>query len=219
MSDQEGAATPPSPASPPKTRNMGIGLLGQGTTFIKKFRFTFTVYNEDDTILVPATWCIKPPRPSMVIEEVPVPKVDIEETEINYLSDKCWDPNKYTLGKHRWNPMNFQFWADPKGSDENAPLYQWLGTVYGLMGEENVGKPIKKHKVVLEMYDGCGQRLEAWTMVGSWPKGVIFQNEYAGEEMLVEVSLVFDDCKYEYVGPQFTMPTTPPAAVSSFTTL
>jgi hypothetical protein len=112
---------------------MGLGALGSSTCIKRKFRWSLTGLDKDDNIVIPEIFVKVTKRPTL----------QIEETEINYLSKKTWIP-----GKAEWESMYVTIWDIDTEKWEAFPL-------------ENIDS------LLLKLWDGCGSLLETWELSGS----------------------------------------------------
>jgi T4-like virus tail tube protein gp19. len=170
--------------------DMGLGKIGMPATMLKRqFRWTFWVEFEPDSCLsgiVPSSWVKVAARPNL----------DIDETQIDFLNGRTWIP-----GKGSWQTMTVTYY-DAITADL-APLWSWLATVYNFVKPNQLHQASKRKdyggKAHLELYDGCGNYVEKWTLKDCWPKAVNFGTlDYASSDVVtVELTLRYSQVEYE----------------------
>lgn len=163
---------------------MGIGPLGAPNVIIKrKFRWTFAISTPCGQI--PAWNCKTAERP----------KLEIEETELNFLNATTWMP-----GKAKWQPINVTYYDI--ASNVMQGLFNWMATLY----EFNQPQTLRMSEKAgwagvgqLIMYDGCGKPLEAWTFGSMWPTSISFGDlDYAsGDFCTVDLTLKYSEVSYQ----------------------
>lgn len=174
---------------------MGIGNLGfSNLVFKRKFRFTFELQDI----------CGGQSVPKHFVKVAARPQIDIDEVELNFLNAVTWLP-----GKARWQTMNVTY--IDVASQEMAPLYNWLASVYNFTDPVNLemGSQRKDYTAtgVLKLYDGCGQLLERWTMMDMWPTSINFGDlDYSSsDEVTIELTMRYSQVKYEPICPNFAI--------------
>ena len=90
----------------------------------------------------------------------------------------------YYAAKPDWRPITLILYDLKKGKH---PVFQWVKEIYnpqsGSFKAPNSGKFIKEARV--ELYDGCGNKVESWIFEDVWPQVVNFQTlEMASAEIL-----------------------------------
>lgn len=172
---------------------MGIGKLGfKNLIFKRKYQWTFEVRNICGGKSVPKDYVKLASRPNL----------EIEETEINFLNGKKWIP-----GRGTWQEITVTYYD--VSSTDNGPLFSWLASVYNFTDPIRLqqGSQVGDYSGtgILQLYDGCGQLLERWTMDDMWPKGINFgELDYSSsEECTIEVNLRFSNVRYEPICPAF----------------
>jgi hypothetical protein len=91
----------------------------------------------------------------------------------------------YYAGKQEWEPVTLTWYDAEQSPDISAGLYQWLNTVCDL-GTINVAVPSQyKREGKLTMLNGQGGVSEAWTMYGTWPETINWQElDYSANELM-----------------------------------
>ena len=190
---------------------MGIGVLGfKNLRFKRKFRFTF----ELEDICLDTSGEGDPNSDQNTAQRVPRhfvkvaarPNLAIEETEINFLNAKTWIP-----GKAAWETITVTY--IDVGSEEMAPLYNWLASVYDFTDPINLRMGSTRNQYaatgIIKMWDGCGGLLESWRLDDVWPTSVNFGDlDYSNsEEATIELTLRYSNVEYTPECPGF--PITP----------
>lgn len=175
---------------------MGIGHLGfSNLVFKRKFRFTFELQDICGG---------KGTVPQHYVKVASRPQVDIDEVEINYLNGVTWLP-----GKAKWQTMNVTY--IDVATDDIAPLYSWLASVYNFTDPVKLQMGSRRTDYtatgVLQLYDGCGEILERWTMKDVWPTSINFGDlDYASsDEVTIELTMRYSQVKYEPLCPKFNI--------------
>jgi len=175
-------------------QKMGIGKLGgRDLVFKRKFRWTFRI----DEI------CGSQRVEEHFVKLAARPNLTIEEQEINFLNAKTWIP-----GKAAWETITVTYY-DVASNDNNA-LWNWLASVYDYTDpvQLNMGSSRANYGAIgnLVLFDGCGTRIEKWTLGDLWPQAINFgELDYsASEEATVELTLRYSDVAYESFCPAFT---------------
>lgn len=160
---------------------MGIGNVGkQGTIIKRKFRFTLGI-----------TWGSGNVIPTSYVKVAARPKLSIDSTEINFLNATTWIP-----GKAKWEPITVSY-IDVTDST-TAPLLNWIATLYNFQDPVNLPMGEKTDwfgQATIQMFDGCGNMLETWTLGSCYPESIDFgETAYAdSEEMTIELQLRYSD--------------------------
>lgn len=180
--------------------DMGLGALASDRVTLKrKFRWRFYVNLNCGGGFIPASFVKLAARPNL----------SIEETELNYLNAKTWIP-----GKGTWETITVTYY-DVGGNDADvsagsSALFTWINSVYQIANtgatSRNAATSLCQSSKradyagtgVLTLLDGCGQRMEQWTMYGMWPQAVNFgELDYSSsEEVTIELTLRYDAVDY-----------------------
>lgn len=141
-------------------RVMGFdfGLQSPDVCFKRKFRWLFKIPEvsaEGIDTLPPE----KGARPSLSFKEV----------EVQHLNEIIYYP-----GKPDWKPINLTLYDLKKNRN---PIITWLSEQYNPQtGAWKIGfgggGQFKKSVALLEMYDGCGNIIEAWQFENIWPNNI-----------------------------------------------
>ncbi len=160
--------------------DMGLGSLGNSNLiFRRKFRWTFEVIDPLQYKTAP-NWCKIASRPNLTIDE----------QEIHFLNGWMTIP-----GKGKWETMTVTYYDTSEGLDN---LFNWLVSVYEFnapnpqMHIRQASKPSEYAATCqLDMYDGCGNSMETWTLSRTWPQAVNFgELDYSSsEEQTIELTL------------------------------
>lgn len=182
----------------PSQEGMGIGTIGIGdpnVIFKRKFRWTLEIEGQGSCqFRVPPHFIKLAARPS----------ISFEETEVNFLNDRFWIPGKAT-----WEPITVTL-LDTNQSG-SVQLLQWLTALYDFT--RPTGKKMSSMvsayagKVTLVMYDGCGGRMETWTLFDAWPQAVNFGDLDYQVSDIAEIELTLRYSQVSYIvncGPSFS---------------
>lgn len=173
---------------------MGIGNVGlPGVIFKRKFRWTLEISTPCGFI------------PKHYVKAAARPKLEIDETEINFLNAVTWIP-----GKGRWQPITVVY-RDVAAQDA-VTLYSWINTVYQGLGSISDTANLKQSEksgwngiARLTLYDGCGTPLEEWLLASCFPTSVDFGDlEYdSSDEVDITLTLRYSEVAYQNLcGPQ-----------------
>ena len=169
------------------TTPMGIGNVGlPGVIFKRKFRWKFKI-----DVLGPRTHKI----PEHFVKTAARPNLDIEEVQVDFLNSTTWFP-----GKARWQQMTVTY----HDVDDNlmAPLYEWMVDIYDFqdhLGKRQTEKEGWTGTGTLTLYDGCGGKLETWTLFNMFPTSINFGDlDYSNSEIsTVDLSLRYSEVTYD----------------------
>lgn len=182
---------------------MGIGSLGSPTLILKKkYRWVCQITNCKGEVL-PAYLCKMSGQPSLTIEE----------TELNFLNQKIWIP-----GKASWETITVTFLdgVDPgstSGTTANLALLNWLSGVYDFANpnqfcryQQSTARQDYIGKMILYMFDGCGNVLSQWTINDAWPTSIKFDDlDYTSSDNLgIELTIRYSDVLYTSYCPNGT---------------
>lgn len=144
-------------------RNMGFdfGLEDPNTCFKRKNRWLFIIDGvsadrEGINSLPPS----KSARPSISFKEI----------EVQHLNETIYFP-----GKPDWKPINLTLYDIKKNSIH--PVFKWLTEIYDPKNDawyKTSCDGFKKPQATLELYDGCGTKIESWIFESIWPQAVEF---------------------------------------------
>lgn len=164
-------------------RSMGLGVLGTPSVCLKrKFRWMFNitgVIGEGVDMLPPD----KGSRPSLNFKEI----------EAQHLNETI-----YFAGKPDWKPIQLTLF-DIK-TNQN-PVFKWLKKQYDPCNDAGtwvrpINDPINgwKRTAYLELYDGCGEIIEKWTLRNAWPNNIEWGDldMSSSDYVTVDVTLRYD---------------------------
>lgn len=177
---------------------MGIGKLG-GSQLIFKRKFRWTFRCEDLCTDNGSTGVVE----EHFVKIASRPSLTVEESEINFLNAKTWIP-----GKASWETMSITYYD--VATNDNRSLWNWLASVYEFTDPVNLKQASQRRdyagRGVLQMYDGCGNVLEVWTLNDMWPTAINFgELDYSNnEESTIELTLRYSSVDYKSVCPDFT---------------
>lgn len=174
-------------------QTMGLdGLESPNLVFKRKYRWTMSVSWNGQTV------------PEQFVKSASRPNFSVEEQEINYMHGKMWIP-----GKPTYETMSVTYY-DVGGQTQSggsiSTLYSWLASVYNFTGTPASGSSATYTQASkmgdgygnvgyagtgnLKLYDGCGNRMEEWSIFGMWPTQINFGDlAYdSNEEVTIEVT-------------------------------
>jgi len=152
---------------------MGIGKLGSNVSFSHKLRWTLELKYKDSTLIGP-----------FFAKIASRPKLNIEETEVGFLSDKYW-----VAGQARWQDLHVNVYIDGRSAaDPTSSEYQILNGVGELACAQGMtGR--------LRLWDGCGTEIENWELKDVYCQNIQTNLEYAGD-VTVEMTFKYSEAKY-----------------------
>lgn len=111
------------------------------------------------------------------------PNLGFKEMIAKHVSEDVYYP-----AKPDWRPITLVLYDLKKGQH---PVFQWIKEVYnpqtGRFRPPNSGNFIKEARV--ELYDGCGNRVESWNFEDVWPQVANFQTLEMASADIVTVDL------------------------------
>ncbi len=116
------------------------------------------------------------------------PNISFKEMEVQHLTETIYYPQK-----PEWKPVNLVLY-DLKKS--RHPVMEWLKKSFD--PKTATWKPSGdndfKQKIILEVYDGCGNTMEKWVFDNAWPQSVEFGELDMGnsEILTAEITLRYD---------------------------
>lgn len=199
--------------------SMGFGAFGTGLTdpsvvLKRKYRWAFELETNcggsgggvsGTTIITPS-----------FVKLAARPNITIEETEINFLNQKMSIPGKAT-----WETITVTYYDVGGGGAagvQSSALLSWLATVYNFTKGGNANNVIPfaqssrlggignggfsngyAAKGTLNLYDGCGDIMETWTLENCWPQAINFgELDYSSsEEATIELTIRYSNAIYE----------------------
>jgi hypothetical protein len=185
---------------------MGLGTIGLAKTIFKrKFRWMLEIPSivGDGINMYPPTTAARP-------------KLTFNDFQVNHLVEIITIP-----GRPVWNPITITVYDIPLGdygqNKGKHPIYEWILSLYGRKSNDfsyyPSGKVSSREKrynqatrgfgaiaqfklpqAYITMYDGCGTKLEQWTLESVWPSEIDFGELDMGSS---EVSLITMTLKYD----------------------
>lgn len=174
---------------------MGLqfGLQSQDICYKKKHRWMFATEEDLDEVgQFPIVPCSKGARP----------RLQFKETEVAHLTETFYFPTK-----PEWQTIEITFYDLRKNINN---VYRWLSRLYqpkngvfkpiinSLEFTDNLGistsaRPFKRTGL-LELYSGCGEILESWTLENCYPQTIDFGDlDMASSDLVyIDVTLRYD---------------------------
>ena len=148
----------------------------------------------------------------LMLQSAQRPSFKFEEPEMHHNQEVV-----YFAGKQTWEPITLTWYDSEQDPDISKGIYHWLETVavIGGAGAADVAHPRDYKKTcTLKLIDGTGQDTEEWTMHGTWPSSVNWQElDYSATELMTcEAVMRYDRAVREatqFSGPQTINPTNP----------
>lgn len=148
----------------PKTgsgRNMGFdfGLENPNACFKRKNRWLFKI---DGISASDGVYSLPPSKSAR-------PSVSFKEIEAQHITETVYFP-----GKPEWKPVTLVLYDLKKNVH---PIFEWLADLYDPRSTSEYNAScdgFKKSKAILELYDGCGSKIESWIFESIWPQNIEF---------------------------------------------
>lgn len=124
----------------------------------------------------------------LLLQSANRPNFQFEEIEMHHGQEV----SKFA-GKSTWEVVTL-VWYDAQQPDISGACYSWLQTVINITSQ-GVAPPAQyKKRAELAITDGVGVDVETWTMYGSWPVTVNWQElNYSSNELLTcEATMRYD---------------------------
>ena len=156
-------------------RNMGLdfGLGDSKACFKRKFRWLFKI----PEISASGVQSLPPSKASR-------PGVSFKETPAEHLNETIYIPTKT-----EWKTIDLTLFDMKR---QSHPVFKWLQRQYNPC-EGKWYKPSEngsfKLTATLDLYDGCGQTLETWTLENVWPQNVNFDDLDMGDGSILTCAI------------------------------
>lgn len=164
-----------------KGRNMGFEGGIVEACFKRKYRWLFLIddVSQDTLNALPPT---KAARPSLSFKTM----------EAQHLNETVYFP-----AKPEWKPITLSLYDIKKPGAKVHPVFEWVKKIYNPEKNSawyNSCDGFKKKKAELNLYDGCGVRLEQWVFEWVWPESVEFGDldMSSSEVVTAELTLRYD---------------------------
>lgn len=125
----------------------------------------------------------------LVLQSASRPSFKFEEPEMHHNQEVA-----RFAGKQDWDPVTLVWYDVEQDPDISRGVYHWLETVVN-MQTINVAHPRNyKRTAQLSMIDGSGQTNETWTMNGTWPSAINWQElDYTSTDLMTcEATMRYD---------------------------
>jgi len=160
------------PANYPPPPPMGVG--NGGMSFKHSFRWTLELQYNGRILAGP-----------LVVKVAARPKIEIEETELDFLSDKTWIPTRTV-----WEELAVTAYVD--SATANDPRRG----EYTLVHQPDEMAQAQGLTGILRLWDGNGGHLETWELKHLFCKSYDVDIQYGGDVML--------EMKFRYSGVHYT---------------
>ena len=154
----------------------GFGLEDPKVCFKRKFRWLFKIkdVSADGVNALPPSSSARP-------------NINFKEVNAEHLTETIYFPSKPD-----WKPVKLTLYDLTKGEH---PVIKWMTSLYDPK-EGNWEPDVTKYKkeATLELYDGCGGKIEEWTYENAWFQSIDFGDLDMGdsEVLTVDLSLRYD---------------------------
>ena len=125
----------------------------------------------------------------LVLQSASRPSFKFEEPEMHHNQEVA-----RFAGKQDWDPVTLVWYDVEQEPDISRGVYHWLETVVN-MQTINVASPADYKRIAaLSMIDGSGQTTETWTMNGTWPSAINWQElDYTSTDLMTcEATMRYD---------------------------
>ena len=145
----------------------------------------------------------------LMLQSASRPSFKFEEPEMHHNQEVV-----RFAGKQNWDPVTLVWYDGEQTPDISRGVYHWLETVVNMESIQVAHPRNYKRQASLAVIDGTGQPNERWTMYGTWPSAVNWQDlDYASTDLLTcEATLRYDRAVRECVqapGPRTINQTCP----------
>ena len=131
----------------------------------------------------------------LVLKSAARPQFKFEEPVMHHNQEQV-----YFAGKQSWEPIDLVWYDAEQPDDVSEAVWKWLGSAdksqsVGIFDEANVRRPDQyKIDAELSMVDGMGDSTEKWTLKGTWPQKVNWEDlAYDNTEIAtITVTVRFD---------------------------
>lgn len=153
---------------------MGLEFgLEQGKYCKRKFRYLFYI----DSVSAEGANALPPLTASR-------PNLRFREMIAKHVSEEV-----YYAARPEWQPVNLVLYDLNNGNSH--PVWDWVKEIYdpenGTFDVPNAGEFIKEARV--ELFDGCGNRIETWNFEDVWPQATNFQTLDMNDSGIVTVDI------------------------------
>ena len=136
----------------------GLGLANPDTCFKRKYRWLFII----NGVSASGVNSLAPSKSAR-------PTLNFKEIEVQHLTETIYFP-----GKPEWKPVTLTLYDYKLNLN---PVFEWLTKLYDpSKGSQYTPScnGFKEQQARLELYDGCGNVLEAWIFESVWPQAIEF---------------------------------------------
>jgi hypothetical protein len=125
----------------------------------------------------------------LVLQSASRPQFKFEEPEMHHNQEVV-----RFAGKQDWEPVSLTWYDAEQDPDISRSCYQWIETVCNMVSVKVNSPNYYKRQAVLKLLNGTGGASETWTMYGTWPTSVNWQElDYSATELLtVEATMRYD---------------------------
>ena len=155
-------------------------------------------------------------RELLVLQSASRPSFKFEEPEMHHNQEVA-----YFAGKQSWDPVTLNWYDVEQNPNISAGLYHWIETVVNMQTIHVAHPAAYKREAILSMIDGSGQPNESWSMMGTWPASVNFQElDYTSTDLMTcECSMRYDRAVRSRLNGACVTPVPPRAIVPNCPTV
>ena len=142
----------------------------------------------------------------LVLQSASRPSFKFEEPEMHHNQEVV-----RFAGKQDWEPVTLVWYDAQQSPDVSRGIYQWIETVVNMQSIKVAHPSLYKRTAALLMLDGAGQTSEKWTMIGTWPSAVNWQElDYTSTDLMtIEATMRYDRAIRECITPPAPTPIAP----------
>lgn len=125
----------------------------------------------------------------LVLQSASRPSFKFEEPEMHHNQEVV-----RFAGKQDWDPITLVWYDVEQDPDISRGIYHWIETVVNMQSIAVSHPRFYKRTAALLMLDGSGQTTEQWSMMGTWPSAVNWQElDYTSTDLMTcEATMRYD---------------------------
>ncbi len=125
----------------------------------------------------------------LVLQSASRPAFKFDEPEMHHNQEVA-----RFAGKQDWDPVTLVWYDVEQDPDISRGIYHWIETVVNMQTIAMAHPRFYKRTAALLMIDGSGQTTEQWSMMGTWPAAVNWQElDYSSTDLMtIEATMRFD---------------------------
>ena len=125
----------------------------------------------------------------LVLQSASRPSFKFEEPEMHHNQEVA-----RFAGKQDWDPVTLVWYDVEQDPDISRGIYHWIETVVNMQSIAVSHPRFYKKTAALIILDGAGQTTEQWSMMGTWPSAVNWQElDYSSTDLMTcEATMRYD---------------------------